>query len=280
MYIRSLGFICILWPLAVSAEVLHYKQWSTYCDEYVCSMVPRAHGNIVLTRRHDSNVWYFLGPASLNDLSVDNEVLDMSANPALLPKILKSGDWLMEDLEDLSGDRFVTSAWSLSGFTAGMLFADEHQGKTGQSALWARMVPDWNYMTDFKTRADIHECDDIPEEKDIHVYSLPQRPDMRLVGQICWMAAYNVGSQFWFVNAFGDVRPATAKGEYMDRQPSLDNADVETITTYSKGRGLGDCFTTATWVFDGTVYQLNHVLEDSNCDGRINPIYIEGSQIP
>lgn len=66
-----------------------------------------------------------------------------------------------------------------------------------------------------------------------------------LVSTRCWLAAYNAGSGYWVVNDVPDWEPVlvTTMG--------TDQADG-TITASHKGRGLGDCWSTDTWSWDGT----------------------------
>lgn len=61
----------------------------------------------------------------------------------------------------------------------------------------------------------------------------------------CWMAAYNFGVGYWVVQDKPPYRPVlvTASGsEYNDGR----------IYAAHKGRGIGDCWSTDDWVWDGT----------------------------
>ncbi|KAF1698197.1 hypothetical protein CSC62_06155 [Pseudoxanthomonas jiangsuensis] len=60
----------------------------------------------------------------------------------------------------------------------------------------------------------------------------------------CWMGAYNIGTGYWVVE---DRAPYRAEAVTLD---AVDYADGR-IFAAQKGRGLGDCFWSAEWVWDG-----------------------------
>lgn len=65
-----------------------------------------------------------------------------------------------------------------------------------------------------------------------------------LVSVGCWRAAYNTGDGYWVINDRAPYAPVLVT--------TLGNDDDgRTITSASKGRGLGDCWYTATWSWDG-----------------------------
>jgi hypothetical protein len=68
--------------------------------------------------------------------------------------------------------------------------------------------------------------------------------DKLLVSHACWMAAYNSGDGYWVVNAqppYSPILVTTSATEYADG----------VISSTQKGRGIGDCFSSATWTWDG-----------------------------
>ncbi|WP_422506556.1 DUF1176 domain-containing protein [Stenotrophomonas sp. GZD-301] len=66
-----------------------------------------------------------------------------------------------------------------------------------------------------------------------------------LVSVGCWRAAYNTGDGYWVVNDHAPYAPVLVTTLGGDD-------DGRTITSASKGRGLGDCWYTAAWSWDGT----------------------------
>lgn len=65
-----------------------------------------------------------------------------------------------------------------------------------------------------------------------------------LVSMPCWMAAYNFGSGFWVVNSAPPFRPVLVTDSGSDYSEG-------SISASHKGRGLGDCWSTDTWTWDG-----------------------------
>lgn len=65
-----------------------------------------------------------------------------------------------------------------------------------------------------------------------------------LVSQLCWRAAYNEGHGYWVVRDRAPYRPQLV---------TLSGTDYDAgwLWASHKGRGLGDCFSSASWVWDG-----------------------------
>jgi hypothetical protein len=71
--------------------------------------------------------------------------------------------------------------------------------------------------------------------------------DKLLVSHPCWQAAYNTGDGYWVVDAqppYAPVLVTTSATDY----------DNGVISSTQKGRGIGDCFGTATWTWDGRAF--------------------------
>lgn len=68
--------------------------------------------------------------------------------------------------------------------------------------------------------------------------------DKLLVSTDCWMGAYNVGTGFWVINARAPFAPTLVTTQASD-------IDGSTILASQKGRGLGDCYSEASWTWDG-----------------------------
>jgi hypothetical protein len=75
-----------------------------------------------------------------------------------------------------------------------------------------------------------------------------------LISAQCWMGAYNIGYGFWVINSSPPYRPilVTTLGS--------DHSDG-TISASHKGRGLGDCWNSEAWTWDGK--QFVHTEESS-----------------
>ncbi len=79
--------------------------------------------------------------------------------------------------------------------------------------------------------------------------------DTRLMVSVsCWMAAYNGGSGIWVVNDSKPYQPVLVTG-------SATEFDGATVSAMHKGRGIGDCYSSEEWTWDGE--QFVHTLSSS-----------------
>ena len=65
-----------------------------------------------------------------------------------------------------------------------------------------------------------------------------------LVSMPCWLAAYNFGAGFWVINSAPPFNPVLVTDSGSDYSSG-------SISASHKGRGLGDCWSTDTWTWDG-----------------------------
>ena len=68
-----------------------------------------------------------------------------------------------------------------------------------------------------------------------------------LVSTICWQGAYNGGMGYWVV----DDRPPHHASLVTTRGSGHGDGRIH---SEHKGRGLGDCFSSAEWVWTGTAF--------------------------
>lgn len=84
-----------------------------------------------------------------------------------------------------------------------------------------------------------------PEEgaqEELTVYRLSA--SKMLVSMPCWLAAYNFGAGFWVINSAPPFRPVLVTDSGSDYSDG-------SISASHKGRGLGDCWSSETWTWDG-----------------------------
>jgi hypothetical protein len=82
---------------------------------------------------------------------------------------------------------------------------------------------------------------------EIEITITPLTNAKSLVSTLCWMAAYNAGNGYWVVNDIGPKTPVlvtTMANEYANGE----------ISSSHKGRGLGDCWSTNRWVWNGAKF--------------------------
>jgi hypothetical protein len=82
--------------------------------------------------------------------------------------------------------------------------------------------------------------------------------DKLLVSHTCWMAAYNTGDGYWVVDAkppYSAVLVTTSASDYADG----------VIRATQKGRGIGDCFSAASWTWDGRSFAQTSATTTGMC---------------
>ena len=83
------------------------------------------------------------------------------------------------------------------------------------------------------------------QEGDVHVELAERLSDKKLlVSAQCWLAAYNDGSGYWIINDVPPYDPELVTSSATDYGSGI-------ITSTQKGRGLGDCWSTEGWTWDG-----------------------------
>lgn len=100
----------------------------------------------------------------------------------------------------------------------------------------------------------------------------------------CSRGAYNFGSVYYLADNYGQLKRLTfaepamgEKGKVIGWETSevLINSGFEpkdlTLSFFSKGRGIGDCFTSGTYKFVNGSFLLKTYDYDGTCDGKINP---------
>ena len=226
-----------------------------------------------------------VGKATVSGLQGGSASLDDSQVRTVLPELLKSDDATLT----ASGNRKWTL--SLAGLNAVLLKMDEAQGRVGtpgalvrrgskpdSSVLAAVRAPVVNVVRPARARpgddalaarifpslklADIKEqcnnSDDI-NAKSLQVHRLTDNKVLLSLG--CGMGAYNYSSLLWIVNDKPPYAPAAleANGDFDDKDAS--------VTSSMKGRGVGDCWSSETWHFNGRDFVRTGAAGDGMCRG-------------
>lgn len=129
-----------------------------------------------------------------------------------------------------------------------------------------------------KANAQVKSCaeDDNPA-LELQPASWRLKPGMLLWSIPCGAGAYNFSS-LWLVTdeAGGDAKPAPFQnypGAYAnaENEALLINAEyapeTRTLNAFSKGRGLGDCGSDETWVWDGAALRQSEAVVMGECQG-------------
>lgn len=88
----------------------------------------------------------------------------------------------------------------------------------------------------------------------------PLAKDKMLVGARCWRGAYNEGYGYWITNTRAPYAPVpvTLLGS------SYENGIIQGT---HRGRGIGDCYASNTWVWDGKTFVQTEALTTGMCRG-------------
>jgi hypothetical protein len=214
----------------------------------------------------------------IGQVSVDKNTL-----VADLPPVMVSA--LLQALPGTSTVEFVNGElhWQLSGTgaTAALLKMDEFQGRVGTPSALVRKgsrsessvrpplpvptlvlppLPKAQVGDDTFTRRHASELlkalrAATPQDEcsDLHE-SNGEAPELRalrlsntqmLVSTRCWLAAYNAGAGHWLVNTQPPFKAVLVNTVANDVDES------GTLSASHKGRGLGDCWSTDEWNWDG-----------------------------
>jgi hypothetical protein len=88
-------------------------------------------------------------------------------------------------------------------------------------------------------------CDSLPEwVKDNELTATRLNHGKMLLSARCWQAAYNYGYAFWIINATPPYNPVLVTTDGTDY-------DKGVIGSSQKGRGIGDCWGSAEWTWNG-----------------------------
>lgn len=194
-------------------------------------------------------------------------------------------------------------AISLKGLKAALLAIDAQQGRVDTKSAWvgrgvkplntvpaiptAPVKPHFSEphpLSDSEISAitqnaaatiDNNDCSLDPSEREVHLFALSN--DKALMTVNCDMGAYNL-----FVLGFTVSRQAPYKAEDLalnmpfklgddEQSPELINADFDQktgeLSTFDKGRGVGDCGVSSRWIYDGKQFQLTSFASEPSCDG-------------
>lgn len=116
------------------------------------------------------------------------------------------------------------------------------------------------------TESDKDTCDiltsDTPwvDEKDKIWRFIPIDAKHTLAIYPCWRAAYNVGTGYWLIDNANPSKPklVTASGSEYGKGE---------LFSAQKGRGLGDCWYTQAWIWDGKNFVMSSELTTGLCRG-------------
>ncbi|MBX3565790.1 MAG: DUF1176 domain-containing protein [Sphingomonas sp.] len=285
---------------APQAEV--FDDWAAACDnvkrcEATALQAPEQFGDdpsqVLMTREADGTLSIAIDPATLVKgpvtLLVDGKQVATGtigenyrvSGPAAdaLAKSMAAGKWL----ELRNGARAMAKI-SLDGFSAALDYIVAEQ-RGGASALpvvpalrAASGAADSPSKAVLGEMAKLGDCDLSAVAKDLPVERYRLDATTTLVLIPCGSGAYNYNSAA-FVLRGGKGAPAEfdVMPDWMDGDGPgvLTNASFATIdgavlTSSQKGRGLGDCGSSQSWVWDGSRFRMIEARSLGECRGSVN----------
>lgn len=103
---------------------------------------------------------------------------------------------------------------------------------------------------------DLHETGEEAEALDM----VRLTKNKLLVSTRCWLAAYNAGSGYWIINDTAPYRPELVTADATD-------FDDGTLGSTQKARGIGDCWGSEEWTWDGTGFVQTSASSTGMCKG-------------
>jgi hypothetical protein len=252
--------------------------------------------------------------ANTGPMLADNEVIKIAGPDALkLARRMANGKTLK--LLDATGTELGQA--SLSGASAAFRYADAAQGRTGTKGaviavgrkraaaknavlpvITARRIKPDNILPDASALVALSESSPCADERfgstEDTAYGLGQKDGVHqaLVLLNCGSGAYNfsVGAYVGNQDIKGKWSFAPAKFNYPpgglsdnDGLSLLINADwdgaTQSLSTYAKARGLGDCGRSENYVWDGAIFRLTGATLMEECRGSLDWIPVWRAEV-
>ncbi|PIF77999.1 uncharacterized protein DUF1176 [Variovorax sp. 54] len=226
-----------------------------------------------------------VGSATVSGLKADTATLDAGQARTVLPELLKSS----EATVTANGGKKWTL--SLAGLNAVLLKMDDTQGRIGTPGALVRRgtkpeasvlppvpAPAVNVVKPPKAKpgdaglparifpsldvaAVKEQCNNSTDfsAKSLEVVRLSGSKVLLSMG--CGMGAYNYSSLLWIANDKPPYAPVS-----LEANGDFDDSDAS-VTSAMKGRGVGDCWSSETWHFNGTTFVRTGASGDGMCRG-------------
>ncbi|WP_299343956.1 DUF1176 domain-containing protein [uncultured Maritalea sp.] len=235
----------------------------------------------------EESFWFTKGDSALAYGAI-NDIFLLNNDATKLLSAMLAGNRLKASFDDQQGRR-VDIEFSLSGLTAALLWIDEQQGRVGDARV-AGDIPKGLELAEPKLplpealpneiiakHAKNENCDPLTELVHGEDWQVHQVNNSTLLYMVpCSAGAYNFSYAFYRQSVDnGDI----SKLLFVDYWDSLGwtgtdvlfNAgfDPQTriLTSYYKGRGLGDCGTAGEWQWQEYGFKMLKFFAKSECDG-------------
>lgn len=256
----------------------------TYWEVSLSTVATMGNENRPFEVAVDGEAETFEGPQQVAAYGSINDFFLLGPKAQAVMNRLAPGSEMTVAFEDTDGNR-QQAVFSLSGLTASLIWIDEQQGRLGAErvaeappvgldpaggagtpglppALLAQHEADTECqpMTEIPNGGDI-ETGTVGEDRPI--YFLP-----------CWGAAYNFGWKAYVevfegefaLMAFAEFSPTSGWSATTHLVNYGWDPATQTISTFNKARGLGDCGTAGTWRWEEYAFRLIEFASKEACD--------------
>lgn len=140
------------------------------------------------------------------------------------------------------------------------VFLEQH------SSLFKALFPLITNDVEARKECSLFDSDDFVESATIEKFSLDDTHSIITID--CWAGGYNITQAFWVINNFKPYEPQFIRtgGYYRNGEISL----------YVKGRGIGDCGSLDSWVYNGYIFVHTRAADTGLCraisGGGIDPM--------
>ena len=127
----------------------------------------------------------------------------------------------------------------------------------GKLQYWRKNISQWVQRDD----AELSECESF-DSAEAEEFGRGWQFDAidanhTLASYPCWLAAYNYSNDYWVINHAKPSRPTL--------MASATDYSEGVISNHQKGRGVGDCWNSESWVWDGKTFAKSSELTTGLC---------------
>lgn len=247
----------------------------------------------------EDSFWFTKGSGALAYGAI-NDIFLIGEDATKMLTAMLAGNKMTSSFDDMSGQR-IDIDFSLSGLTASLLWIDDQQGRVGDPRIAGDLpigldlaepklpIPTELPAEILEKHAANENCDALSELVHGSDWQTHQVNNTTLLYMIpCTAGAYNFLYAFYTQSTEYDSISKLLFADYWDSvgwtgtdllvNPHFDPA-TRTLTSFYKGRGLGDCGTSGEWQWQEYGFKMISFHAKSECGGYADDMDLEFPQI-
>jgi len=258
--------------------------YETYWNIAFSAFIPAPDPTAVMTFAIDGTATTFTPETDIAAFGGLNDYYPLGKKAQTVLDQMVPGSALTIDYQDQAGTARQADI-SLAGLAAALLWIDEQQSRLGSERVTAEPPSGKTRLTTrdpapvsdalLARHAAGTDCEPLSElvnGEDIQSYRLDADHSLHMIP--CWSGAYNFSYAVYIEDAYGTEQAYFAS--YSDDmgwggKAALVNAwfdpEDNTLGEFSKGRGIGDCGTSALWQWNERGFKLLEYRARSECEG-------------